>query len=149
MSGATLPLAPRPAGRYEACRQDGNTLHVSGQVPWVGDTLHAVGRLGETIDSTLGADCAYQAALNSLAIAAEACGDLTTVSAVTMRVYLASTPDFVDHVSVADGASRALHDVLGDRGRHARTTVGVIALPLGSPLEVEISYSTTQEGNAT
>ena len=58
---------------------------------------------------------------------------------LTMTVFVACVPDFVEQPVVADGASRVLQDIFGDAGRHTRSAIGVAALPRGAPVEVEIT----------
>lgn len=138
MTAPNLPVPVAPAGAYRSARSFQGSVYVSGQVPWEGSSLLATGRLGDDVDIEQGARCAYQAALNALAAAAQV-ADMSRVVATTMRVYLRTTPDFTDHVAVADGASRAILEVLGEAGHHSRTTVGVVSLPLGAPVEVELT----------
>lgn len=146
MTGSDLPATVPPAGLYQSFRRSRDALHISGQVPWDGGKLRAVGRLGASVSTAEGAACAHQAALNALAIAVDVAKETGLVHAVAMRVYLATTEDFTDHVAVADGASRALLAVLGETGAHSRTTIGVASLPLGSPVEVELTFEIARTG---
>jgi enamine deaminase RidA (YjgF/YER057c/UK114 family) len=135
--GLTLP-APSPAvAAFEPFVRHGNTVYVSGQIATRDGTLIATGRLGAEVDLPTGQEAARVCALNVLAqlAAAGSLDDLERLLKVT--VYVASTPDFTQQPAVADGASRLLHDVLGPAGPHARAAVGVAALPLGTPVEVE------------
>ena len=83
-------------------------------------------------------ELARQAALNALAVAAEAVGDLDRVRIVQMLVFVASTPEFGEQSRVADAASDLLVEVLGENGRHARTAIGVAGLPRNSPVEIQM-----------
>jgi len=83
--------------------------------------------------------CAQQCALNAIAAVKAEIGDLHRVRRVVkVVVFVASVPDFVGQPQVANGASELLGEVFGDAGRHARSAVGVAALPMGAPVEVEL-----------
>jgi enamine deaminase RidA (YjgF/YER057c/UK114 family) len=85
---------------------------------------------------------ARHAALNALAVAADAVGGLDQVRIVQMLVFVASTPEFGLQSKVADAASELLVDVLGENGRHARTAIGVASLPLNTPVEIQMVCTT-------
>jgi enamine deaminase RidA (YjgF/YER057c/UK114 family) len=100
--------------------------------------LPRTGKLGADLATEEGAALAKRAALNVLAIAREAAeGDLDRVRVLKLTVFVACTPDFTEQHLVANGASDLIGEVLGDAGLHARSAVGVSALPLDSPVEVE------------
>lgn len=137
--GYALPAqAPSDTERYVPYRQDGATIHVAGQLPYLDGDLHVHGRLGHDVDVETARTLARQAAVNALAVAASAVGDLDQVRIVQMLVFVASTPDFGDQSRVADAASDLLVEVLGEEGRHARTAIGVAALPRNSPVEIQM-----------
>jgi enamine deaminase RidA (YjgF/YER057c/UK114 family) len=135
--GLTLPPVPTPAAAYQPWSQAGALVFTAGQLPIVDGQLQATGLLGEGIDVDAGADLARIAALNVLAVGASALGDLDVLRVVKVTVFVASAPGFTEQHLVANGASALLGDVLADAGLHARSAVGVPALPLGSPVEVE------------
>ena len=112
-------------------------MFTSGQLPTVEGALPRTGRLGADLDTAEGAELARIAALNVLAVAAEAAGGLDAVRVVKVVVFVACTAAFTEQHLVANGASTLIDEVLGDAGVHARAAVGVAALPLGSPVEVE------------
>jgi enamine deaminase RidA (YjgF/YER057c/UK114 family) len=85
-----------------------------------------------------GQELARIAALNAVAVAAAAVGDLERVRVVQMLVFVASDANFGEQSKVADGASELLLSVLGDQGRHARTAIGVAGLPRNSPVEIQM-----------
>lgn len=119
---------------------DGDTLHVSGQVPFTEDeglALTHVGRLEDESDVEIGRACARQCAIHVLAQLEAAAGGLERVRMVRITVFIASAPEFTFQSDVANGASDLLYDVLGDAGRHARSAIGVASLPLGCAVEVE------------
>ncbi len=136
--GLELPEAPAPAAAYLPSRGGGGLVFTAGQVPVVDGELPRTGRLGEDLTTDEGADLARRAALNVLAVvAAAADGDLARVRVVKLTVFVASGDGFTEQHLVANGASELLADVLGERGRHARSAVGVAWLPLDSPVEIE------------
>lgn len=103
-----------------------------------GGRLITSGVVGEAVDLEIAAACARQCALNALAAASSVC-DLDEVAAVVkMTAFVASAPGFHAQPKVADGASEVLAAAFGEAGRHARAAVGVAALPLGAPVEVEV-----------
>jgi enamine deaminase RidA (YjgF/YER057c/UK114 family) len=100
--------------------------------------LLAIGAVGGAVDVSSARECAIQAALNALAAASTVC-DLDDVAAVVkVTGYVASEPSFTAQPTVVDGASAVMRAAFGQSGRHARAAVGVAALPLGAPVEVEV-----------
>ena len=136
--GITLPTPAAPLANYVPSVRSGSLLVVSGQLCLGNDgKLVAKGQLGSvSIDE--GAKAARVCAINLLAQAKAALGDLDTVGRV-MRLggFINSAPGFMDGPKVMNGASDLMVEVFGDKGRHARTTVGVSALPLDAAVEVE------------
>lgn len=97
------------------------------------------GRLGGELGVPEGYQAARTCALLALSILQDRLGSLERIAQVSqMIVYVASGPDFLEQHKVADGATDLLVEVLGDKGKPARTAVGVAALPLGSPVEVAL-----------
>lgn len=136
--GLSLPPAPAPAAAYVPHVVDDGRVFTAGQLPLVDGALPATGRLGANIEVEQGQELARTAALNLLAVAADAVGgDLDRLRLVKLTVFVASDPGFTDQHLVANGASLLLHAVLGDDGIHARSAVGVASLPLNAPVEVE------------
>jgi enamine deaminase RidA (YjgF/YER057c/UK114 family) len=111
---------------------------MSGQVAFIGTELLATGVLGDDIDIPTGQACARQCAINLLGRLQEELGSLAHVKKVLkLTVFVSSAPGFRDQPQVANGASEVFAEVLGARGRHARSAVGVAELPLGTPVEIE------------
>lgn len=133
-----LPAPPPPGADYVRARRHGQTLFLAGQLPFVDGRLPRTGRVGDGLDVADGRELARLAALNALAVADAELGSLDGVSAVSMTVFVSSTPDFTRQHLVADGASGALTEVLGKRGAHVRTAVATPVLPLDSPVEVQL-----------
>jgi enamine deaminase RidA (YjgF/YER057c/UK114 family) len=135
--GLELPAVARSA-KYQNHRAVDSTVHVAGQLPYKDGELLARGLLGRDVDLEAARGSARQAALNALAVAADALGGLDRVRIVQMLVFVASTPEFGQQSCVADAASELLVDVLGENGRHARTAIGAAGLPLNSPVEIQM-----------
>lgn len=123
---------------YDNYRAVDSSVHVAGQLPYKDGELLGQGIVGRDVDLQTGRELARQAAVNGLAVAANAVGGLRRVRMVQMLVFVASTPEFGDHSKVADAASELLLDVLGENGRHARTAIGVASLPRNSPVEIQM-----------
>jgi enamine deaminase RidA (YjgF/YER057c/UK114 family) len=98
--------------------------------------------LGADVTVDEGAEAARWCALNALSVLQHGLGDLDRVQRVlTVLGFVASSPGFVEQPAVVDGASRLLHDVFGDAGRHSRSAVGVAALPRGGAVEIEVEVA--------
>jgi enamine deaminase RidA (YjgF/YER057c/UK114 family) len=136
--GLTLPDVPAPAAAYRPWALAGDLVLTAGQLPLVAGNLPRTGTCGDHVTTDQAADLARTAALNVLAVgAAAADGDLDRVQVVKVTVFVASTAVFTEQHLVANGASQLFGEVLGDAGLHARSAVGVAALPMASPVEVE------------
>src|SRR5690242_10416455 len=135
----SLPKPPAPIANYVPFVRTGNLLTVSGQVCFDGDgKLVAKGQLGSAVSIEDGQKAARACAVNLLAQVKAAVGDLDKVARVVrLGGFINSAPGFGDGPKVMNGASDLMVDVFGDAGRHARTTVGVSALPAEAAVEVE------------
>ena len=140
--GITLPVAATPVANYAPFMQTGNQLFISGQVPMGPDGLQFKGKLGADLSLEDGQAAARLCAMNLLAQARAALGgDLERVVRLVKIVgFVNSTPDFTDQPKVVNGASDFLVEALGDKGRHARSAVGVAGLPFGVAVEVEAIF---------
>ncbi|MEY3614523.1 MAG: hypothetical protein RL752_431 [Actinomycetota bacterium] len=137
--GLTLPNVATPAGAYVPAVISGNLVFTAGQIPLVDGTLMATGKVGDEISAEYAKEIAQRCALNALAAIKSVIGDLSRVTRVVKVVgFVASTPDFTGQPGVLNGASELLGKVFGDAGLHARSAVGVAALPLDAPVEVEL-----------
>ncbi|QZY50742.1 RidA family protein [Leucobacter tenebrionis] len=124
---------------YINYRESGSgQIHISGQMPYVNGELPAVGTVGADIDVETARQSMRIATINALAVGAHAVGGLDKLRIVQMLVFVASAPDFGGQSNVADAGSELLVEVLGEHGRHARTAIGVAALPRTSPVEVQM-----------
>lgn len=138
--GIELPEVPAPAGAYVPALVDGDHVYTSGQLPFVDGELVNPGVLGDSVAVEEGYDAAKLCAINALAAIQSVVGDLDRVKQVVKVVgFVASAPGFDQQPRVINGASELLGEVFGERGQHARSAVGVSALPLGTSVEVEIT----------
>jgi enamine deaminase RidA (YjgF/YER057c/UK114 family) len=136
--GFPLPEVAAPVASYVPAVRTGNLVFTSGQLPFRDGELLATGKVGDTVDPERAERCAHQCALNALA-AVNSVVPLDRVRRVVkLVVFVASTPDFTGQPAVGNGASNLMAEVFGDGGRHARSAVGVPALPLDAPVEVEM-----------
>jgi enamine deaminase RidA (YjgF/YER057c/UK114 family) len=136
--GVDLPAPAAPVAAYLPCVRTRNLVYVSGQVPSVDGKPTHLGHLGDDVDLEAGRAAARTCAVNVLAALKAELGELSRVRRVVkVTGFVASTPDFTDHPKVVNAASELFGEVFGDAGRHARAAVGVAALPLGVPVEVE------------
>jgi enamine deaminase RidA (YjgF/YER057c/UK114 family) len=137
--GIVLPTPASPIANYVGFVRTGAMLVVSGQICFdAGGKLIAKGKLGQNVSVEDGQKAARACAVNLLAQAKAAVGDLDkVVRVVRLGGFINSDPNFLDGPKVMNGASDLMVEVLGDKGRHARTTVGVAALPLDAAVEVE------------
>lgn len=136
--GITLPAAAAPAANYVPYVLSGKMLHVSGQLPMESGKIAVTGQLGAGVHTTEGQRAAELCAINILAQAQAALGDLDRiVRVVKINVLVSSTPDFHEQHLVANGASNLLANVLGEAGKHARAAVGMASLPLNAAVEID------------
>ncbi|MGI9365036.1 MAG: RidA family protein [Rhizobiaceae bacterium] len=137
-AGVELPQAPAPAANYVPYTISGNLLVISGQVTFGPNGLEFVGKLGQDTDVETGQAAARLCAINILAQAKAALGDLDRITQVLkIQGFVNSTPDFTEHPAVINGASDFLVEVLGNAGKHARAAVGMSSLPLGVAVEID------------
>lgn len=137
--GITLTEPRAPMANYVPYVRTGNLLTVSGQVCLEGDgTLVAKGRLGDGVSIEDGQKAARACAINLLAQVKAAIGDLDQVARVVrLGGFINSAPGFTEGPKVMNGASDLMVEAFGDKGKHARSTVGVAALPADAAVEVE------------
>jgi len=140
--GIQLKAAPAPVANYVPFVRSGNTLVVSGQLCFGDDgKLAAVGQLGGGVSIEDGQKAARACAINILAQAKAALGDLDKVTRVIrLGGFINSAPGFADGPKVMNGASDVMVEAFGDKGKHARSTVGVAALPANAAVEVEALF---------
>ncbi len=135
--GLTLPEAAAPIAAYVPAVEAGGLLHISGQLPFR-DGVVMTGRLGEDgKDLAYGQEAAQRCALMLVAQIKAAVGLDRVARIVKLGVFINSGSDFTDQPQVANGASELMVALFGDVGRHARSAVGVPALPRGAVVEVD------------
>lgn len=138
--GITLPKPAAPIASYVPLVVTGDTVTVSGQLPFMDGAL-VTGRLGESITPEDAANAARACGLMLLA-QLDAAGLLErTARVVKLGVFVNSTADFIDQPKIANGASDLMVTVFGEAGRHARSAVGVPSLPLGAAVEVDAIFA--------
>ncbi len=140
--GLELPAVAAPAANYVPYVVSGNTVYVSGQIPFLnGEKMH-MGRVGDDLNEEDGAAAAQACALNILAQVNEAVGgDWSRVKrCVKLGGFVNCTSDFINQPVVINGASNLIADVMGDAGKHARFAVGAPSLPLGVAVEIDAVF---------
>ena len=137
--GITLPRPMPPIANYVPYVVTGNLVVVSGQVPAVDGRIAVTGKVGNGLSLDQGIEAARLCFINVLVHLKSACGgDLDRVKRVVrLGGFIASLPEFTSHAQVMNGASDLAVAVFGEAGRHARTTIGVPALPANAAVEVE------------
>jgi len=137
--GIDLPSTPPPIANYVPSVRTGNLLYLSGLGPSAReDGTTPSGKVGADMTTEEGYEAARLTGINILARIKGEIGDLDRVTRVVKLLTMVnSAPDFTEHPAVANGCSDLLAEVFGDKGRHARSAVGVAALPNGIPVEIE------------
>lgn len=137
--GLELPVGPKPLANYVTVVKAGNLLFLSGHLPMREGKVQYTGKLGKDLGIEEGYQAARGAALNCLASLKSELGDLDKVRRVVKVVgFVNSADDFTDQPKVVNGASDLLAEAFGEAGRHARSAVGVGALPANAAVEVEM-----------
>jgi enamine deaminase RidA (YjgF/YER057c/UK114 family) len=141
--GLELPPVAAPLAAYVPAVRTGSQVWTSGQLPLVDGSLLATGTVSAdgtdgTVPAAQATELAARCALNALAAVHDLVGLSERLRVIKVVGFVASAPGFYGQPGVVDGASRLLGDVFGDKGRHARSAVGVAALPLNAPVEVEL-----------
>ena len=137
----TLPAAPKPVASYVPARRSGNLIFISGQIPFADGSLIATGSVPSHVSTETALTCARQCTLNALACLQAEIGDLSkVVGVIKVGVFVASDAGFGDQPKIANGCSDLLFEIFGDLGQHARAAVGVSALPLNVPVEIEFIF---------
>jgi enamine deaminase RidA (YjgF/YER057c/UK114 family) len=137
--GIELPAVPKPIGAYVLSVQTGNLLYTSGIGPQRDGQFPYQGKVGAELSIEEGQAAARLCMLNLLSLIRDAVGSLDRVSRVVKVLgFVASAPGFNDQPLVMNGASELLQQVLGERGRHARSAIGVNELPRNIPVEIEM-----------
>jgi enamine deaminase RidA (YjgF/YER057c/UK114 family) len=140
--GIELPEVAPPVAAYVPAVVTGPYVYTSGQLPFVSGELPAAGKVGEGDGLVPAEDAkgyARTCVLNALAAVRAEIGSLDRVTRIVKLVgFVASDPSFTGQPGVINGASELLGEIFGEAGRHARSAVGVAALPLDAPVELEL-----------
>ncbi|MDQ6850500.1 MAG: RidA family protein [Actinomycetota bacterium] len=136
--GVQLPPVVPPVAAYVPAVRSGSLVFTSGQLPMVDGSLPATGLVGAAVSPEDATALARTCALNALAAVHELVGLDSVVRVVKLVGFVASVAGFAGQPAVVNGASELLGQVFGDAGQHARSAVGVAALPLDAPVEVEL-----------
>ncbi len=138
--GIVIPESTAPVANYVNSRQSGSLLFISGHLG-KRDGAVVTGKLGDDVDTDTGYDLARSAAIDLLGTARAALGTLDTVAVIKLTGFVHSAPTFTGQPAVINGASDLLVAVFGqERGRHARSAIGVAQLPLGAAVEIEAIF---------
>jgi enamine deaminase RidA (YjgF/YER057c/UK114 family) len=139
--GIVLPTAPAPAANYVPTVLSGKLLFCAGQISALAGGKSIKGKLGAEVSLEQGQEAARICAINLLAQVKAALGDLDRVArCVRLGGFINARPDFAQLAAVMNGASDLVVEVLGDSGRHARTTIGVAELPFDAAVEVDAIF---------
>ncbi|MBA26131.1 MAG: hypothetical protein CL749_03320 [Chloroflexi bacterium] len=138
--GITLPDSPAPLANYVPVVRTGNLIYLSGVGPMAkSDGSEYKGKLGDNLSVDEGYDAARLTAVNLIARLKGYLGDLDRVTQIVKLLSMVNaTPDFTEPPAVSNGCSDLMVEVFGDRGRHARSAIGVATLPGGIPIEIEL-----------
>lgn len=136
--GIELPDAAAPAANYIPFHLSNGLLYVSGQLPLLPGGPDFKGKVGADMDVETARQAARSCAINILAQAKSALGDLDRISqCLKLGGFVNATPEFTDHPEVVNGASDLMVETLGDKGRHTRFAVGAGSLPRGVAVEID------------
>lgn len=140
--GLVLPPTPKPVANYVPFVVTGPLVFISGQITVGPNGLEYIGRVGEDFDIPTAQKAARLCTLNVIAQLRAACdSDLDRVKrCVRLGGFINAIPEFKDHSAVVNGASDLIAEVFGERGRHARTSLGVASLPFGVAVEIEALF---------
>ena len=136
--GIVLPSVVPPVAAYVPASRTGNLVFTSGQLPMVQGAMAHTGLVGGPVTAEQAKELARACALNALAAVDALVGLDNVVRVVKVVGFVASAPGFTGQPGVVNGASELLGEIFGEAGQHARSAVGVVALPLDAPVEVEI-----------
>lgn len=138
-AGHAIPPPHKPAATYVPFTRVGGTIYVSGQVPMRDGKALLTGKVGQDVSVADGQAMARACALNAIAVLREASGgQLDRLRILKTVNFVAAAPGFTDVHVVANGASELFIAAFGDKGKHARSSVGVAELPFNVPFEVEV-----------
>ena len=137
--GITLPSTPSPAANYVNAVRSGNLLFLAGKGPNTPDGKYITGKVGEDLSIEQGYEAARLTGISQLAVLKYELGDLSKVKRIVKVLGMVNaTPDFTDHPKITNGFSDLMVQVFGEKGKHARSSVGMCSLPFGIAVEIEM-----------
>ena len=137
--GYVLPEAPKPLAAYVPALKVDNLVFTSGQLPTESGVLKLKGKIGAAISEEDGVRAAEICALNCLSVIKSLAGSLDKIEQIVKLTAFVNGADFFTaQPKIANGASELLVKIFGDKGKHARSAVGVSELPLDAPVEIEM-----------
>ena len=143
-----LPPVAKPLAAYVPSKMIGNVARSSGQLPFVDGEIKTVGKVGAEVSLDDAYEAARACALNALAAVAQTTGGIDSIASIIhVTGFVASAPDFYDQPKVVNGASELLGEIFGQGGKHTRSAVGVAALPMNVPVEIEITCQIVKSRN--
>ena len=135
--GLEIPEVPKPVAAYIPAKQTGKLVFTAGQLPMVNGELISKGLLGQDVEIDEANKAARICTLNALASIKGVIGDLDRIKQIVRVVgYVASVPTFTQQPAVVNGASELLLEIFGENGKHARSAVGMVVLPLNASVEI-------------
>jgi len=138
--GFSIPEVPKPLAAYLPAKQSGKLIFTAGQLPIIQGVVMSKGLLGKDLDVEDAKNAARICTLNALSAIKGVIGDLDRIRQVVRVVgYVASVPSFTQQPAVVNGASELLLEIFGEAGKHARSAVGITALPLNASVEIELT----------
>ena len=139
--GIELPEAPTPIGSYIPALRTGNLVFLSGILPLRQGKLIKQGKVGKDLSLDEAREEARTATINALSVLKAHIGSLDKIKrCIKITGYVASDQDFTEQPKELNAASDLLFEIFGDKGKHARSTVGVNVLPLNAPLEIDFIF---------
>jgi enamine deaminase RidA (YjgF/YER057c/UK114 family) len=137
--GIILPAAPAGVGAYVPWVRTGNLVFTSGQLPWRDGKLAQIGKLGGDVTLEQGYEAARVCAINAIAQLQAAVGNLDRITQIVrLEGFVQAAPGFYEHPKVLNGASELLLAIFGERGRHARTALGINEMPLNAAVQISV-----------
>lgn len=137
--GIHIPAAPKPGAVYVPAKTAGKLVYTSGQDCRIDGKLLYEGKIGRDLTIAQGYEAARQTMINCLAVLKEEIGDLSRIKQVVKLLgFVNSAPGFVEQPFVINGASELLEEILGEKGKHARSAIAANELPFNTPVEIEM-----------
>lgn len=133
-----LPAVAAPVAAYVPAIRTGSQVWTSGQLPFKDGELAATGKVGAEVSAEDAAEYARLCVLNALAAVDDLVGVDNIARVIKIVGFVSSDPSFTGQPAVVNGASELVQEIFGEAGAHARSAVGVAALPLDAPVEVEL-----------